>query len=270
MNKKYLINVLFIVGFLALGGGAIYVSLLHTKAEEGNPPDATYYPAQNDEVKQAKAEWDRAAEEEIKKGCFEVVRGQRVLCAESLTRLAPYEERWRQAWLKSQAPAPEVLVQRLAAIRELREDQTLTIEFDGESGSPYLNSNKRRMEDYRDNRGDFYSVDKITGTITQYGPGPNARDRHVFTPILSKEELKKRGLAYLRRQVKDFDQVQRAFTFRENTKGEEEGNDTFIYALRWEGKRVPGEDLPPFVQLVMTSAGDITTFNDTRVLYSEK
>lgn len=272
MNKKNFITALLLVGFFAAGGWSAnhYYQSSITKAEEGIPPDNTYYPAKNEEIVLAEQEMNRATQEEMKKGCYETdERGHKVFCEESLRRLAPREERLRQAWLKSQMPVPEVLTQRLAAIRDLREDQTLTIEFDGESGNPYLNSNRRRMEDYRDNRGDFYIIDKITGTITQYGPGPNAPDRHKFIPILSKEELKKQGLAYLTKHVKNFDRVQKEFTFKENTKGEEDGRTDFIYALRWEGKKIQGEYMPPFVQLVMTSAGDITTFNDTRVLYSE-
>ena len=272
MNKRNLLIALLLVGFFAAGGWSAmhYYQSSVTRAEEGTPPDNTYYPPKNDKVLAAEIEKNRVLKEELEHGCVTESFGNKVLCEKSAERARIAEEKWRKAWLESQLPSQEILSKRLQAIRDLREDQSLTIEFTGESGNVYLSNNTRRMEGYQDNQGMYYTVDKISGIITNFQPTPsNSPKSFRFTPELSKSELKKRGLAYLTQHVKDFKTVQKEFSFQENSKGENAGDGHWTYALRWEGQKTPGEDMPPFLQIVMTAGGDIATFNDTRILYSE-
>ena len=269
MNYKNPLIVLLLVGFFAAGGGIAlhYYQSSITKAEEGTPPNNTYYPPENDEIRQAKANLEKITQEELAHGCREDFYGHQVFCGESKQKVDAADEKLRQAQLDSEIPSPEVLNQRLQTVQALQDNNSLTITFQGEYGSPYLDGNTRRQETYYDNQGTEYSIDKLTGRIIHYGPAPNTKMWQKFTPVVSEAELKTKAVTYLSKHIPDFDQVQQEFTYTENVK--DGGDGTKVYAFRWEGKKIQTEDMPPFVQLTLTSGGDIGTFNDTRPLYSQ-
>jgi hypothetical protein len=76
--------------------------------------------------------------------------------------------------------------------------------------------------------------------------------------------LQQKAEEFLSKNVADFDQVKSDYTLRVTSK---EGN--VSHAFRWEAKSKPtGEDVVPFVQVVLSPIGEVMSFNDVRSLYS--
>ena len=97
------------------------------------------------------------------------------------------------------------------------------------------------------------------------GPGPDSKIQFASAPRLSADELRSKAEGFLEQKVEGFDQIKTSYSSREMSKP---GN--MSYAFRWEAKSVPqGEEMVPFVQVVLSPAGDVMSFNDTRSLYSQ-
>jgi len=227
-------------------------------------PAAAAGPRTNEEIERLKAELDRVTQYEVAYGCMNRNRfGQPELCGASKARVDAIHERLAQAIREFDRRDATAVAAVVARIRELSEDPTRAVAFQGTSANPYTNTGKR-IELYRDTAGLDYWVDPTGNTVVQFGPGPNSSIAFAQTGSRSPAEL--RGIAerYLRAHISDFAHVQSDFAFQSSSKP---GGAS--YAFRWQASSKPaGEDVAPFVQVVLSPAGEVMSFADTRSLYT--
>lgn len=158
--------------------------------------------------------------------------------------------------------SPNVIAAAQAHIRNLREDQTLQVQLTDITDNPYSNSGKN-VDLYKDNKGMEYMVDAATNQVVQFVAGAGNTLNFKQTPKLSQAQLKEKAESYLSKHISDFSQVQSGYLYSEASKP-----DNSSYAFRWEAKTKPaGEDMAPFIQVVLSQAGEPEGFNDTRSLY---
>jgi len=161
--------------------------------------------------------------------------------------------------------SPKAMAAAIANIKDLAEDQSLQIHLVDIKDNPYSNNGKN-VDMYYDSKGMEYMVDAATNKVVEFvfAPTPPMESSYRMTPRLRNSQLKQIADAYLTKHISDFSQVKISsdFVYTESSK------DGLTYAYRWEAKTKPaGEDMPPFIQLVVSAAGDNMSFNDTRSLY---
>ena len=161
--------------------------------------------------------------------------------------------------------SPTAMAAAIANIKDLAEDQSLQIHLVDIKDNPYSNNGKN-VDMYYDSKGMEYMVDAATNKVVEFvfAPTPPMESSYRMTPRLSGSQLKQKADAYLTKHISDFSQVKTSsnFTYTESSK------DSLTHAYRWEAKTKPaGEDMAPFIQLVVSPAGDNMSFNDTRSLY---
>ena len=151
----------------------------------------------------------------------------------------------------------------IANIKDLIENQSLQIKLvDIKDNS----SNGKNVDIYRDNKGMEYMVDSATNKVVEFvfAPIPPQEAPYRMTPQISRAQQWQKVESYLTKHVSDFNQIKNNdnFTYTESSK------DNTIVAFRWDSKvKLPGGDMVPFIQVVMSPAGDVMSFNDTRSLY---
>lgn len=205
---------------------------------------------------------ERLTAEELAEGCTTIDRfGQRVFCGESKEKVDRLHDELAAAIQEMERQDTDV-ARATELIREVTEDPGREVVFRGTSANPYSASGKR-ITQYRDGRGFEYWIDPAADRVVQFGPGPDSTIGFATTGELSVDELRGRAEAYLLRVVEGFADLRVGFVYRMNTT--ETGS---RYAFRWEAPVVPeGERLAPFVQVVLSPAGEVMSFTDSRSLY---
>ena len=230
-------------------------------------PGVALGPHTNDRIEALKAELVRVTEYERAYGCHQLGRfGQVELCGASKARVDGLHEQIVRELRALEQRDADAIDQVTKRIRELTGDPTRTVTFHGTSSNPYTNSGKR-IEHYRDAQGLEFWIDPRgnngNNVVVQFGPGPNATIEFARSGTLTVAELRQRAEQFLHRHVDGFEGVQARYTYRQTAKP---GGSS--YAFRWEASNRPaGEDLAPFVQAVLSPAGEVMSFSDTRTLY---
>lgn len=249
-----------VVGLSLIAGLGIG-SVLKSPASAAQPGNVAGHPT-NPTIEALKAELERATQEELTKGCVErdSRTGQPVLCGSSKERVEAIHARLVEETLKAEQREPEAVARVIARIRAMREDPSLEVSFQGTSGNPYL-ATSRRMEIYQDSRGMMYFVDPATDEVFQFGPGPNSKVEFCLSPKLGVDELRQRAESFLGKNIPDFQQIQKDWVYSESAKG------GTSYLFRWEAPAASaGEEVQPFVQVVLSPCGEIMSFNSTHNL----
>ncbi len=165
--------------------------------------------------------------------------------------------------LQIQNKDPQAIATATANIKDIREDQSLQITLWDIRDNLY-SSNGKNVDVYRDDKGMEYSVDPASNKVVQFAPAQGSADAYRVKPELTQTRLKQIGYQFLAKHVSDFEQIKNSsdFTYTETSKDGKQA------AFQWVLKNKPqGEDMAPFVQVVISPAGDIMGFNDTRSLY---
>ncbi len=221
-------------------------------------------PYTNETIEKLRKELDAVAEYELAYGCHErdAKTDQVVLCGASKERVNALHGQLVAEVLKAEARSPEKMETVKNHIRGMAGKTQLALEFLGTSANPYTMTGKR-MEQYQAEDGMQYWVDPTTDAVVQFGPAGAVQPEFSFVPARSVAELKAIAEGYLTVNVPDFSAVQKDFKFRKTEKGNGE-----VIAFRWEAPTKPdSEEMSAFVQVVVSSGGDIMSFNDTRSLY---
>lgn len=264
MAKKYLIGagitsvVIGLVIGAVIGFGSTKGSV--TSAETPSVPGAHT----NERIEALRAELDSVAQYESAYGCMTFGKNkQPEFCGESKARVDALHDQLVAELHKLEQRSPEAVAEVTAKIRELAGKPSLNVTFEGTSANPYTNAVKR-IEQYRDEQGFEYWVNPTNNAVVQFGPGSDKPIRFAEKGDLSVAELQQKAEAYLAQHVADFGKVKADYDFRQMSKP---GN--VSYAFRWEAKSKPeGEDMKPFVQVVLSPIGEVMSFNDVRSLYS--
>ncbi|MBC7228340.1 MAG: hypothetical protein H5T61_14095 [Thermoflexales bacterium] len=257
MQKTRLSFTLVLLALGALIVGLSVGSVLKPPVSSARSENAAGYPT-NPTVEALKAELERVTQEELAKGCVEqdARTGQRVLWGSSRERVDAIHARLVEETLKAEQREPEAVARVVARIRSLRGDPSLEVSFQGTSGNPYLVTS-RRMEIYQDNQGMMYFVDPATDEVFQFGPGPNSRVEFCLSPQLEVDELRQRAEVFVGKNVPDFQQIREKWIYSESAKG------GTSYLFRWEAPDASaGEEMRPFVQVVLSSCGEVVSFQD--------
>lgn len=263
MTKKYFAIFGIIVAIAGLAIGIIW----GFGSSKGNvsSADKPSVPGQhtNEKIEALKSELDKVTQYEMAYGCVEKDKhGQDVLCGNSKARVEALNKQLNDEWKKSEKRSPAEVETVVSNIRKLTGKLSLEINFNGTSANPYT-SNKKRIEFYEDSDNTEYMIDPETNKIVQFGPGVNSKIKFAESSQLTKQDLKKKAETLLNEYISDFDQVKANFSYKELSKS---GGTS--YAFRWEAKTKPqGEDITPFVQIVLSPAGEVMSFNDVRSLY---
>ncbi len=223
-------------------------------------------PYTNETIEKLRKELDAVAEYELAYGCHErdAKTKKVVLCGASKERVDALHAKLVVEVRKMELRAPEKVEAVKNRIRSMAGKSQLALEFVGTSANPYTMTGKR-IEKYQGEDGMQYWVDPTTDAVVQFGPAPmdNEGPEFSFAPSLSANELKVIADNYLSANVADFAVVQQDFKFRKSQK-----NDGEATAFRWEAPtKADSEEMGAFVQVVVSSGGDIMSFNDTRSLY---
>lgn len=275
MRKKQLfLNISAIAILFGLGVGA----LTGFFASKGEPTLASslneasnFIPGihTNEKIESIKSELDSVVQYEMAYGCVNVNKNKDPeFCGDSKKRIDDLESQLtdevRKLELSQKSSEQITLLQN--NIRTLVGNAKTSITFQGTSNNPYTNTQKR-IEHWTDQKGFDYLVDSHTNKVVQFGPGPNSKltFERDGKKSLSQTELKSIAENYLSRNVKNFDEVKKQFNFRQMSKP---GNST--HAFRWEAKTMPtGEEILPFIQVVLSPIGEVISFADIESLYSQ-
>jgi hypothetical protein len=111
-----------------------------------------------------------------------------------------------------------------------------------------------------------YLVNAENNQVVEFSfePTPPQDAPYRMIPQISRTGQRQKAGAFLAKHTSDFTQIKNSgnFAYTESSK------DNTIAAFRWDSKvKLPGNDMVPFVQVVMSPAGDVMSFNDTRSLY---
>jgi hypothetical protein len=167
--------------------------------------------------------------------------------------------------LQIENKSPTAIAAAIANIKVLAEDQSLQVRLIDIKDNPYSNNGKN-VDIYQDNKGIEYMVDVATNKVVEltFEPTPPQEAPYKMTPQISQAQQRQKAEIYLAKHVSDFSQIKSSgnFTYTESSKGNK------IAAFRWDSNiKLPGGDMAPFIQVVMSPAGDVMSFNDTRSLY---
>ncbi len=269
-KKQFVIGAgaLALVFGIALGVSGFTISKGSPVSAQVQPDNsAVAGPHTNAAIESIKTELDSVTQYESAYGCLTFGRGgQSEFCGESKERIEKLENKLTEEIhkLELSGRSPEALAQVKSNIESLAERKA-DVTFEGTSANPYTNAVKR-IEQWQDDKGFLYIVDPVNNSVVQFGPGPGSKipfERNG-SKSLSQSELKAMAEEYLSKHVADFASVKANFSFRETSKP---GN--VSHAFRWEAKSKPqGEDVIPFVQVVLSPVGEVMSFNDVRGLYS--
>lgn len=122
-----------------------------------------------------------------------------------------------------------------------------------------LNADMRDVWIYADSQGSEYWVDRDTARVVQWMPQP-APDLGVTKSI---EELQSLALTFAYHQSPMLAQNPASLTFRQMTK------DGSHYAFRWEDQSITGHILPPFLQVVIRTDGEILQYMNTLDIWAK-
>lgn len=266
MAKKYIIG----AGTVAIMAGLAIGIIWGFGSSKGDISSAEKSsipgPHTNEKIEALKTELDKVTQYEMAYGCVEQNEySQDVLCGDSKVRVEAIHKQLVDEWKKLEQRSPEAAAAAMSNIRKLTDKPSLEIIFNGTSANPYTN-NKKRIEFYQDSDGMEYLINPSTNKVVQFGPGPNSKIKFVQSSRFTEQDLKKKAEAFLSEHIADFNQIKADFVYRQLSKP---GGTS--YAFRWEAKTKPaGEDVAPFVQVVLSPAGEVMSFNDIRSLYSQK
>jgi hypothetical protein len=229
-------------------------------------PQTVAGPLTSEKVEALKIDLDKTAQYELAYGCTTADKfGRKEFCGESKQKVDALHAQLVAEVRKLEERDPAAVATVVANIQALAGDSNLAVEFDSTASNPYTANDAVRIEQYRDAKGFMYLVNPSTNKVIQMGPGPGSKIEFAATPKLTLEELRSKAESFLAGKVEDFDTVKAGFSYREMSKP---GN--MSYAFRWEAKSIPAdEELKPFVQVVLSPAGEVMSFNDTRSLYSQ-
>lgn len=222
----------------------------------------------NAAIEEIKAELDSVAQYETAYGCMTFGKfNQPELCGASKERVDALHAKLiaEVQKLELSERTSEGIASAKANIQELNGSAASEISFQGTSANPYTNVVKR-IEHWADPKGFDYWVDPATNKVVQFGPGPDSKIafERDGSKSLSNDQLRQIAEEYLSKNVADFDQIKADFSYKTMSKP---GNAT--HAFRWESKSKPkGEDVIPFVQVVLSPIGEVMSFADVRSLYS--
>ena len=265
-KKNYLIG----AGILAVAAGLAIGIAGGFQAGKASPASAATQtvpgPLTNEKIETLKADLDKVAQYELAYGCTKTDEfGRKEFCGESKQKVDALHDQLAAEVRELQERDPASVSAVVSNIWELAGDSNLAVEFNSSAANPYTVDNQVRIEQYRDSKGFVYLVNPTTNKVVQMGPGPDSKIQFAVTPRLSTDDLRSKAEAFLEEKVEGFDQLKAIYSSREMSKP---GN--VSYAFRWEAKSVPkGEEMAPFVQVVLSPAGDVMSFNDTRSLYSQ-
>ncbi len=223
----------------------------------------------NETIESLKSELERIVEYEMAYGCVEFTENKEPkFCGDSKKRIDNLESQLTDELHKLELgqKSSEQITLLENTIRTLSGQSSSVITFQGTSNNPYTKTQKR-IEHWKDQKGFDYWVDSNTNQVVQFGPGPDS----IFTferdgkKSLSQTELKSIAENYLSKNIKNFDELKKQLNFRQMSKP---GNAT--HAFRWEAKTMPtGEEILPFIQIVLSPTGEVISFADIRSLYSQ-
>jgi hypothetical protein len=265
-KKNYLIG----AGILAVAAGLAIGLADGFQASKANPASAAEQtvpgPLTSEKIESLKANLDKVAQYEMAYGCTTADKfGRKEFCGESKQKVDALHDQLAAEVRKLQERDPAAVAAVVSNIREFTGDSNLSVEFNSSAANPYTTGNQVRIEQYRDSKGFIYLINPAANKVIQMGPGPDSKIQFADTPRLSTGELRSKAEAFLEQKIEGFDQIKANYSSREMSKP---GN--MSYAFRWEAKSVPqGEELAPFVQVVLSPAGDVMSFNDTTSLYSQ-
>lgn len=223
----------------------------------------------NPTIEALKAELERVTQEELTTGCVEwdPRLGQQVFCGESQARVDAVHERLVEEIRKLEQREPEAMAVAIANIRAMVEDASLEVRFEGSSANPY--NNRKRIEFYVDEKGVAYWINPENNEIVNVDFS-GSRVSIQVTPRLGQEELRAIAEGFLAEHVSNFEQVKAEYQHRIlDCRGEEEEFCTF----RWEKDKAAytvKNEMPPFVQVTVSVAGEIAGFTNTQSLYEEE
>ena len=270
-KKQFVIGAgaLAIVFGLALGVTSGFTFSQGSPVSAQVQPDNSAVPGPhtNAAIESIRAELDSVTQYESAYGCLTFGRGgQSEFCGASKERVGTLENKLTEEVhkLELSGRSSEALAQVKSNIESLAERKA-NVTFEGTSANPYTNAVKR-IEQWQDDKGFLYIVDPVNNNVVQFGPGPGSKIpfERDGSKSLPKAELQAKAEEYLAKHVADFDSVKANFSFRTMSKP-----GSVSYAFRWEAKSKPqGEDVTPFVQIVLSPAGEVMSFNDVRSLYS--
>jgi len=167
--------------------------------------------------------------------------------------------------LQIEKKSPTAIAAATAGIREMAENPSLEVKITNILSNPYIHNGKR-VDEYTATNGMKYLINAETNKVVEFAfsPTPPQEAPYRMTPQISRAQQKQKAEAFLTRHVSNFNQIKNSdnFTYTESFK------DNTITAFRWDSKeKLPGGDMVPFIQVVMSPAGDVMSFNDTRSLY---
>lgn len=270
-KKQFVIGAgaLAIVFGLALGVTSGFTFSQGSPVSAQVQPDNSAVPGPhtNAAIESIRAELDSVTQYESAYGCLTFGRGgQSEFCGASKERIGTLESKLTEEVHKLELSdrSSEALAQVRSNIESLAERKA-DVTFEGTSANPYTNAVKR-IEQWQDDKGFLYIVNPTNNAVVQFGPGPGSKIpfERDGSKSLPQSELKAMAEEYLSKHVADFDSVKANFSSRQMSKP-----GSVSYAFRWEAKSKPqGEDVTPFVQIVLSPVGEVMSFNDVRSLYS--
>lgn len=168
--------------------------------------------------------------------------------------------------LQIEKKSPVAVAAATASIRDLAEDPTLEVKITNILANPYINNGKR-VDQYSAPNGMKYLVDAATNKVVEFTfeSTPPQEAPYRMTPQISRAQQRQKAENYLVKHVSDFNKVKNSgdYTYTESSK------DNRIAAFRWDSNtKLPGGDMVPFIQVVISPAGDVMSFDDTRSLYN--
>lgn len=223
----------------------------------------------NERIESLKAEMDSVAQYEKAYGCTEINKyGNTEFCDNSKIRVDTLHQQLVDELHKQELSmrSPEAIDAVKARIKSFAGDSSEEITFEGTSGNPYTSTTAKRIEHWLDSKGFDYWVDIETNQIVQFAPAPNSKIafERDGSKSLGADALRRKAEEFLSKNVADFNQVKADYKFRQTSKP-----GSVSHAFRWESPSKPeGEEMSPFVQVVLSPIGEVMSFNDTRILYS--
>ncbi len=260
MKKNYGIAVFA----LALLFGGVYGIAITVGTPTTAAQPAVFVPGQetNERIEALKVQIDKTAEYEKVYGCLEKDKNGNgpFWCGKSKIKMDALESELTAEMQKHQIRTPELVAIVTANIREIAENPNLEVVFGGRFNNHYTEKIPKKVEYYKDNRNNTYSVDISTNKVVEF------TDETIIAEsaggALTKVALKARAEAYLAQHVSDFSEVKKIYIYEEGTKG------GTLNVFRWNAPaKVNGEDMLPFVMVKLSPSGKLIGFSDTRVLY---
>ncbi len=265
MHKKYkYISVSVMILGMIVGGIWGMMLTIGQQSTAAQPKEFVAGSETNERIEQLKSELEKTAQYEMVYGCTENDQlGQKVFCGASKTKIDKLGQEIQNEILKQTKRSDRDIAEVKSKIKKIREDNSLTFEFQGKFTNPYTEKNNKKVEYYKDNKGIEYSVDPTTNEVIEF---TDDSIREAKVKNIDMAGLRAKAEAYLQKNVADFDRVKKTFTFEGGGKGDSQGDS--MIAFRWNApEKVNGEEMVPFVMIKLSPSGKIIGFSDTRSLY---